>query len=81
MTAVSILAYNILRAINLIGPFDLRARLSLTKKEAPTNWSLSFPHGLFGSPFFNRPAGLAASAELCAASHLAAPVRARSWGG
>jgi transposase len=26
--ALSILAYNILRAINLIGPFDLRARLA-----------------------------------------------------
>ena len=26
-TALSVLAYNILRAINLIGPLDLRARL------------------------------------------------------
>jgi hypothetical protein len=26
--ALSIMAYNILRAINLIGPFDLRARLA-----------------------------------------------------
>ena len=25
----------------------------LTKKEAPTYWSLSFPHDLFGPPFFH----------------------------
>ena len=49
--ALSILAYNILRAVNLIGPFELRARTRLTKKEAPTYWSLPFPHGL-RSPAF-----------------------------
>ena len=27
-TALSVLAYNILRAINLIGPLDLRAKIS-----------------------------------------------------
>ena len=35
--ALSILAYNILRAINLFGPFDLRQDSLDSKKEAPAH--------------------------------------------
>lgn len=49
--ALSILAYNMLRAINLIGAASL-CQTRLTKvKEAPDRRSLSFPHSLLRAAF------------------------------
>jgi hypothetical protein len=52
-TALSVLAYNILRAINLIGPLDLRARLvdDPTKRGSNSLEPLLFALPALGRPF------------------------------